>query len=121
MARKSDRFWTDSSTEKLLEMRSIGVPVVSIASRLGITVNAVNGRMRTLGLPRRPQFYWTSEVDSLLSEYYSKPRCERLPMKMILKKLNLSHSPAAAYQRVYKLGLTRTLKSVAKSDILPKP
>lgn len=110
MARKSDRFWTDSSTEKLLEMRAAGVPVISIASRLGMTVNAVNGRMRTLGLPRRPQFYWTPEVDSLLSEYYSKPRGERLPMKVMLKSLNPSPTPAAAYQRASRLRLTTNNK-----------
>lgn len=123
MPRKSYRFWTDSSTEKLLEMRSEGVSVVSIAAQLGVTVDAVNSRMRTLGLPRRPQFRWTPEADRWLLEYYRKPRGERPPIKIMLKLLNPSPTPSAIYQRASQLGLTNNnqLKSIANYDILPKP
>ena len=91
-------------------MRSAGVSVVSIASQLGTTVDSVNSRMRTLGLPRRPQFYWTPEVDRWLSEHYKKPKDKRPPMKVILKSLNPSPTPAAAYQRASRLGLTAKSK-----------
>jgi hypothetical protein len=103
---KHSRFWTESSTNKLLEMRSAGISVVSIASQLDTTVDSVNSRMRTLGLPRRPQFYWTPEADRWLYEYYRNPRGKRTTMKVILKSLNPSPTPAAAYQRASRLGLT---------------
>jgi len=110
LIKNANRFWTESSTNKLLEMRSTSISVVSIASQLDTTVDSVNGRMRTLGLPRRPQFYWTPEVDSWLSEHYKKPKDKRPPMKVILKSLNPSPTPAAAYQRTSRLGLTTKSK-----------
>jgi hypothetical protein len=91
-------------------MRSAGISVVSIASQLGTTVDAVKGRMRTLSLSCRPQFYWTPEADSWLSEYYKKPKDKRPPMKVMLKSLNSSPTHAAAYQRASRLGLTTKSK-----------
>jgi hypothetical protein len=87
-------------------MRSAGVSIVSIASQLGVTVDAVNGRIRTLELPRRPQFYWTPEADNLLSEHYRKPKDKRPPMKVMLKSLKPSPTAAAAYHRASRFGLT---------------
>ena len=107
---KHSRFWTESSTNKLLEMRSAGISIVSIASQLGTTVDAVKGRMRTLSLSCRPQFYWTTEADCWLSEHYKKPKDKRPPMKVMLKSLNPSPTPAAAYQRASRLGLTAKSK-----------
>ncbi len=87
-------------------MRSAGISIVSIASQLGTTVDSVNSRIRTLGLACRPQFCWTPEADRWLSEYYKKSKYKRPPMKVILKLLNPSPTPAAAYQRASRLGLT---------------
>ena len=110
MIKNANRFWTESLTEKLLDMRYSGISVVSIAYQLGKTVDAVKGRMRTLSLSHRPQFYWTPEADRWLYEYYRNPRGKRPPMKVMLKSLNPSPTPAAAYQRASRLGLTTNNK-----------
>lgn len=103
------RLWPDDKTRMLLKLRKARVPVVIIAQRLGVTVDAVNGRLRTLGALRRPQFCWNRrpEADARLAAYYRKPKSERGAMKVELRSWPESPTPAAAYIRASQLKLTK--------------
>lgn len=102
------RFWSDEKTRKLLELRKAKVPVTIIAKQLGVTVDAVNGRMRTLGTLRRPQFRWTPEADARLAAYYQRPKSERGPLKVELRSWPESPTPDAVYIRASQLKLTKS-------------
>jgi hypothetical protein len=91
----------------LLKLRKAKVPVTIIAKQLGITVAAVNGRIRTLGIPRRPQFRWTPEANARLMMYYRQPRSERRPLKVELRSWPESPTLDAVYIRASQLKLTK--------------
>lgn len=100
-------FWSYKKTRMLLELREAKVPTPIISKQLGATVDAINGRLRTLGAPRRPQFRWTPEADARLVAYYQKPKCERVPLKVELRSWPEGPTPAAIYQRAFQLELTK--------------
>lgn len=104
----NSRFWSGDKTRMLLELREAKVSVTSIARYLDVTVDSVNGRLRTIGASRRPQFNWkmSPEADARLMAYYQKPKFERGSLKVELRSWPESPTPAAAYQRASRRGLT---------------
>ena len=105
----NSRFWSGDKTRMLLELREAKVSVASIARYLGVTVDSVNGRLRTLGASRRPQFNWkmSPEADARLAAYYQKPKSERGPLKVELRSWPESPTSDAVYVRASQLKLTK--------------
>ena len=84
--------WTDDLLAKLRELWDEGLSISQIGQELGVTRNAIAGKARRLGLPKRhPPI---SQKKAAAPEVVVEEPAE-LPLRMALRKLNWSRSKCA--------------------------
>jgi len=113
-----DNEWTEARIEQLSALFAGGMSASRIAAELGITRNAVIGKMHRLRLPPRPtgrppdtngNANWTAEEIATLKARWKA----RAQVKMIARELG--KSPGAVKGKAKRLGLTR------REKVRPRP